>query len=141
MIFVGEAPTAHATRGPLSGRSGARLARLAGLTLDEWLDRTTRFNLFDEAPDEWNRDDAERCAQAILAVHPDDLVVALGRRVSRAFGAPRKAEWLEPVEIGDDRRVIPLPHPSGRSLYYNDPERRERVGAFLREALDVPSAP
>ena len=119
---------AHAT--------GGRLAKVLGLAADEYLDRFERRNLL--VGSRWSVPEARRAAVALLReLDTCDRLVLLGARVAAAFGVPFRenlcAVWW--LEVGHDHRrprwTLVLPHPSGRSREWNDPEMRGRVRAAV----------
>jgi hypothetical protein len=60
-------------------------------------------------------------------MHVGEWFVLLGRKVARAFECQdRTAFSLDP-----ERRVVLLPHPSGRCLAGNDPENVERARSLV----------
>lgn len=84
---------------------------------------------------EWHKSKA-RWAAALLH---DELresgrtVLLFGAQVREAFGLPERL--LHPTEI-DGVRYRQLPHPSGRSLWYNDHTCRALVGMLLEELYE-----
>lgn len=113
------------------GSAGDRLCRLI-LRLDpgEYLRRFERANL---CTGRFSASEARHAAQQIRL--GERWTVLLGRRVADAF---RRAHAipLEPMTV-DDRpevRLVVLPHPSGRNLYWNDPANFERCRELLRRA-------
>ena len=51
LLMIGQAPGRNGDPGdPLGGRLGKRLAKLAGVTFERYLDVTDRMNMFDEWP-------------------------------------------------------------------------------------------
>lgn len=66
------------------------------------------------------------------AVDRGDVVVALGVDVWRALGMP---DSVAPMGFhrmpADDLTFYRVPHPSGRSTFYNDPARREEVARLI----------
>lgn len=102
-------------------RLGDGRAKLASIGL-KW-DRS--LNLLPPHPvaGVWESTQAWRVAQRLLSswLSEEDEVVMCGGRVAAAFGLGR---WWE---IGRSESGFTLaPHPSGRSRWWNDPERRRR---------------
>lgn len=136
VLLVGEdfgnsAPEYHHDAYALTGASGRRLVSLAGyqgpnamllyaldfartnvvVTADQWKDRElvgAGYRRVSEMADEY--------------LH----VVLLGRRVARAFGLQdqRLFDFVDHVAV--------MPHPSGRSHWWNDPGNERRARAFMR---------
>jgi hypothetical protein len=66
------------------------------------------------------------------------VLVCVGKRAAAAVGASNRPfyEWRTEQMYS---RVI-IPHPSGRNLFWNDPETPRRVRAVLTEALACSTA-
>lgn len=152
IIFIGEAPGPSndpESASPLypfpSNSAGGRLRRLTGLSRHDYVRHVKRMNLVPYYPKQWPTSDAR--ANAIQLVRGGMLsgarVVLVGARVRDAFFSKvnPKPNWLEwrphvrGLHRGDKEwpRFVCVPHPSGRNLWYNDPDNRERVRDFFRE--------
>jgi uracil-DNA glycosylase len=143
VLIVGEAPTA-ATEGYTAlteaGRSGRRLARLAGV--EHLADRFGVINLVDHWPGRTAHGDAFPAglardnARLLLGSLPADVaLVLLGRRVERAFGLERGAyfRWRTVQDRQSDlRAVVTTPHPSGANRWWNEPANVRRARRFWR---------
>lgn len=112
--------------------SGARLARLARASRDEFLYRFDRINLHASGED---CDDA-LAARNLIPILRGRRVVALGRRVSRAIDASDGpiGEWS--VRPGGYVGCY-LPHPSGLNRWWNDPGN-VRAAEDLMGSVDRP---
>lgn len=139
-LLVGEAP-ARTTVGarPFTGRTGARLARLAGV--DDLSDAFDAVNLLDRwpGPDSGNGSSfppaAGRAAAArFLERRRRRPVVLAGRRVAAAFGLARQP-YLEWTRLPNGAPCAVLPHPSGVCRWWNDPANVEAASRFLRETV------
>lgn len=138
-LLVGQAPARGAEGRPaLAGSaSGRRLARLAGLDgpggLDELLRLVDAVNLSTV----W-RPSAEMSVgflrRDVETVHAlavgRRVVVCLGYLVARALGVPA-APWYE---RRDGYAIVP--HPSGRSRYWNDAANVYQAERFWRGLVD-----
>lgn len=163
-ILVGEAPGPN-TRSdcalfPWPPRSaGGRLMEISGMDPTVYLRQFQRVNLLGEFPGtRWPREEAESAARAILAaaVLARWPIVMCGTRVAAAFGMdvhpPYEWRWVRRVH--DDKRpewgtevlahaygsnvpAVRIPHPSGRSLVFNDPEERAAARALLVKAAQL----
>ena len=151
VLFVGEAPS-PSTDGrpgaaPLVGETGLRLARWAGLSPAAFRARAACTNLFDRIPQRW--DEAEARARAAWmwgeltsarpagAVHEGvGVVVLLGARVARAFGATRAPLYATAQTAGP--ALATMPHPSGLNHYWNEAAHVRRAERFLRRLLGQP---
>ena len=131
------------TRGP----SCARLCRLLGMDREDFL----IWNLLhpDNKPGTWHADKARDCARPVADHlcdrYPEqDRVLLLGERVVAAFNYSG-ARFGDPVTIhnpsGRSHKVsaMVVPHPSGRSRFWNDPdaegEIRSRIQGFISEEV------
>lgn len=143
-VLVGEAPagSGHEPQPALEGRAGRTLARLIGVSYEEYLDGFERRNVF-ETPVEgrrWSRPSARlRGMQMASMFRHGDRVILLGRRVADAFGAGELPLYemlsYQRVMTGETFWVGRVPHPSGLNRQLNDPRERDRAGRFLREVM------
>lgn len=122
---------------PFDGRPGRFLARLAGLSLEEFLDAVEAVNLIGKSqpmqPKGKGRtfDRALASAAALRLDLRGRTVILAGKRVARAFGL-LNPPWLEEVALGrGERWAVVLPHPSGVVRLWNDAGNRKRASALL----------
>ena len=157
LVLVGQAPNRSSDPSdPLAWETvaGARLAGALSLTREEY-EAVPRFNLLSEWPGLQGEGDAFPMADASLAARklaPEldgRLVVALGWRVGKCLGWPqgsrrRVLAWL-PVSWYDRGvvrfKLAVVPHPSGRSRWWQDVDNVERASAFLRACYSPPAPP
>lgn len=121
------------------GASGDRLRILMGLADVDYLRCVARTNLCDLS---WSGAIARARGRALLWSEGPPVLVLLGARVRDALDGPPFFEsrpWRHPSGQGSEKVLLSLPHPSGRCLLWNDPARRERARALLREL--VPGVP
>lgn len=124
VVIIGQAPSRLSDpREPLSGRSGARLASLCGITLPEFLDRFERRNLLDAFPGrrEGTEGDfyvglreARRIAEGLLPGLRSRSTVVLGATNMAAFGITAPAFRFQDLA---GCRLAWSPHPSGVSRW------------------------
>lgn len=152
MLIVGEAPAAKRPEwSVLQGPSGERLARLFGC---DWREVADAVNLLDwhqradaNGESKFPAPEAKAAARMLLRVHPGlngvgpacPLVLLLGRRVAHAFGVTGVAYFettvvcsrtaAEPVQ----RPAVVVPHPSGRSRWWNEPANRTAAGVWFEK--------
>lgn len=146
---------------PLQGQPEKRLARLAGLSLDELWTLFDRLDLLGWCPGKKDRKSyhlwsagyrKHRCdghrfplptARLVAArlrrfggLERYAVVVLCGRLVAAAFGLnlDRSVPWTEET---DGVRFLVLPHPSGVSHFWNDEESWHRAAVVFRSALRV----
>lgn len=141
LVFVGEAPGGRGTEDlpALEGLVGKRLAKMCGVSFEEWL-KVDRRNIF-ESPDAgvpWESRAALIRAVQMMGVFPHNAhVVILGKRAAKAFRIDEfePYQWVSAVRIwsGDTLYMAHIPHPSGRNRLLNDPKERDRMERFLRE--------
>lgn len=128
LLLVGEDfgktdPKRHKDKYALTGKSGARIASLMGLTVPQMARLAKRTNVV-ETPDRWRDRDAVllgiESVRAQLVEYR--FVVLLGARVSRAMGLGDR--WLvygpHTWHYVYGTCVAVAAHPSGRSRFWND---------------------
>lgn len=134
---MGQAP-ARSAAGKVAflGDSGRRLAKIAGVTLPELLDRVDTSNLLARWPGRLAKGDAFPLAEARRAAaelaakeDPSRAFLLAGSNVARAFGVSHLG-FLRWGLLGG-RRVAVIPHPSGVSRWWNDARNMARARAFL----------
>lgn len=116
------------------GCSGNRLWRMlydvAGTSMRSYVDGFERRNL---VVGEWNKLEARRRATEMCAnglIH-DRHVLLLGEEVRMAFGLEK--QLIHPLIRFGGAVFRQLPHPSGRTHWYNDPTHRLLAGLVLEE--------
>lgn len=146
VMVVGQAPgiTEAEVGRPFNGPSGRRLFRwLAGAGWDEPTFRATQYMTAvtkcypgkarggkgDRVP---TRAEQRLCApfleEELRLVQPALIIPVGGLAVRYFLGPVRLAEVVgTPLQDPEGRWIVPLPHPSGASLWLNRPENRERV--------------
>jgi hypothetical protein len=90
-------------------------------------------NLFERYQPRWSKLAAKRAWKA-LEVPRGTVVVALGRRVASAIGAP--VYWGLFWTDEDGRELTAIPHPSGKNRLYNQGWYRDVAYATLTEARE-----
>jgi uracil-DNA glycosylase len=146
VMLLGQAPGPNTDpRRPLSGASGARLARLLGVD-----DLTAVFalgNLLGRFPgaspgqrgDAFPLARARRAAGRFRPAGDVGLVVFVGKNVARAFGR-LDLDYFARDEHSFGRRVLEvttIPHPSGISHWWNEPANVRRARRFLRALAEA----
>jgi uracil-DNA glycosylase len=140
-VLVGQAPSRLTDGGaPFSGRSGRRLALLAGVPHGRLGEVFELRNVFDRWPGR-NASGADRFPAVEARLRMGDLmgelagrrVVFVGSIVARAasFGGPLLS-WT----YTGDHRLAWMPHPSGRTRWYNLAENYASAAAFLRSEVE-----
>jgi len=149
IMIVGQAPgvTESQVARPFNGSSGRRLFQwLASAGWKEDLFRATQYltavtkcfpgkgsgGKGDRVP---TRAEQKMCApfleQEIRLVRPEIVVPVGGLAVQRFLGRLKLADVVGKVYQRDQGWIVPLPHPSGASLWLNQPENQERVWRAL----------
>jgi uracil-DNA glycosylase len=150
IMIVGQAPgiTEAQVARPFNGSSGRRLFRwLAAAGWEEDVFRSTQYltavtkcfpgkgsgGKGDRVP---TRAEQEMCApfleQELLLVRPQIIVPVGGLAVRRFVGRAKLADVVGRAYRLEQGWCVPLPHPSGASLWLNRPENQQRV----RQALE-----
>jgi len=112
--------------------SGWRLCyRILNMDSEQYLDTFDRANLC-EGP--WSMPKAREAARGIAA-HRRGPMVLLGAKVCEAFGVAFQPLTVQMSLLGPDRDVCILPHPSGRSLAWNDPTAAERARLLVTQMV------
>lgn len=142
LLLIGQAPSQNGDPDkPLEGKIGNRLAKLAGLSTEEYLERTERVNLLSEWPgkdgkgDEFDAETAKQSAKDMTERLKGRRVLFLGRKVAAAFGETDLSwmEWKTCRRLKAE--VAAIPHPSGIVLWWNDPENKKKAAEFLRKTF------
>lgn len=145
-LIVGEAPSKNeATERPIEGRVAKRLAKCAGLTLEEFLEHFDRVNLLHVRQDTkdkgflFNLPAAKvEAARMLTTFEPRRVVILLGGRVAEAFGVHR--EYFNEVSLGKAYGYI-VPHPSGINRWYNDKDNVRNMSIFMHSVMLITDAP
>ena len=144
IIFVGQSPSKRAapTDEPFSGKSGAAVADLMGITPAEFRAAFTRVNLIPSYLGKNGRGDKfdaalARPVAATLAADPDARLVLLGKNVARCFAVDKRRTMaaIAPLtweRLASGATAIVLPHPSGLNRWYNVAANKTRAREFLR---------
>lgn len=147
-LIIGQAP-AKGNDGllPFAGRSGAKLAHLAGVG-DSGDDLPAHFDLVNLLPrwpgkpvagkgDLFPMEEAKANAQALLEKlegRAPSYILMMGHKVKECMGF-RSMIYLERTQ--HLRHIwIPFPHPSGINRWYNIGVNRARAARILREVLE-----
>jgi hypothetical protein len=131
--------------------AGYRLCHVVlGMTMREYMRAFDRVNLMSGSK-KWSLPGAREAARELLdrtpkgesAVLPSHRIefgqplILLGARVARAFRLTYTPFELHAWGdgLGDHRRILVLPHPSGRCRAWNEPGSYERARRMVREFL------
>jgi hypothetical protein len=102
--------------------------RVPGLAKTQYLRAFDRRNLVDGK--KWNRAQARERGEQLKSQLVGREIVTLGEDVRRVLGL--ESRLIEPQTMyGATWRCIP--HPSGRNLWYNDPQNRMLVAVLLEQ--------
>lgn len=128
---------AHALYPSPVGCAGWRLCvKIMGLSEDDYLERFDRMNL---CAGRWSAGEARDRAKDVLAEAYRPAIVLLGAKVCRAFDVTY-APFSALTRTATARRLVVLPHPSGRCRLWNESGAYERAREVLREAGALPPA-
>jgi hypothetical protein len=137
-VLIGRAPSRTSNVAePLSGKSGARLARLCGMELPAFLASFERWNLIDYWPgegpgkgDRWlGRAEARALAESLRGRFEGRRVVILGFSTAAAFRLTQPAFTFCKHWGGE---FAFTPHPSGVVTWWNEPSNLRRAETFFR---------
>jgi uracil-DNA glycosylase len=139
VLLVGEAPSPDGASS-FEGRSGRRLADLAGLTHAEFCERFERTNLLDAFPGRSGKGSSFPVAEArAAAARLEPLLkgrrtVFVSFRLASLFDLPADPfRWL--AAFGGFAAVSP--HPSGVNRWWNEPGNAEDARAFFSSLAKV----
>ena len=151
VILVGQMPSGNEPDAPLSAQdarwSGGRLARMCGLTPDQFESAFHRVNVCYQRETKFatNEIGRARARRVNTAFRKGDEVVILGSAVEKCFYGLTPRRWrfndghVKHGDFDNHSRGIEwhvIPHPSGLNRYYNDPTNVRIVGEFLRSLVE-----
>jgi uracil-DNA glycosylase len=131
VLIVGQAPSRTCSV-PFAGRSGARLAELAGMTHAEFLRRTERVNLIDRYLGKSGKGD--RAPRRLLDLGARRLVLSgamKGRKVLLVGAAVTRAVFRNFEKYMYGLPIYSIPHPSGVNRAWNDPQTEIAVKVIM----------
>lgn len=131
-LLIGQGP-GRGKGEPLAGRAGKKLAQLAGLSLDDFLEATERINLLprwlgkngkgDQAPPRLLRNAARQLIHSGILDGRAVLVVGLATAKAIDREAECRRTWHQ----------VTIPHPSGINRWWNEPKNEQLASRVLRE--------
>ncbi len=156
-LIVGQAPGKDTVGKPaFSGKSGPKFAKLLGIDHDRLWDEFEVVNLVDRYPgsaakgDNFPMDEAREKVARLRAAGLPERVILVGKNVARAFGLHKPMptpfgpyahvlkffEWYDdPDDERTDTQYPPrfciVPHPSGVSRFWNDPDNVRAAKEFM----------
>lgn len=145
-LIIGQAPArGNDALPPFSGKSGARLALLAGVgdSGDVLPNHFELRNLFDKYPgkqgkkgDKFDMRAGRKRAPKLLEEYEgtDQVILLMGKRVAKAFGV-HSYEYLAWFVL-DGHHCMIFPHPSGINLWWNDPKNVAAASGVLESIVD-----
>jgi uracil-DNA glycosylase family 4 len=149
LMMIGQAPPSERTSHgrPFSGPAGRRLWKW--LAEASWEEQDFRTRCYITAvtkcyPGKAAKGDRRPTAaeqklcrpfldRELALVHPEVIVLVGGLAIQTFLGENRLEDIVGRVVVRDHVRFVPLPHPSGASLWLNTPQNQERV----RKALEA----
>lgn len=125
--------------------SGGRLLAMSRMRLIDYFRLLARVNVSREPVARWNANGARERGLHLLRALPDGTrVVACGARARDALGVPDffrpqamytgMEDMFQDGGAGPRVEVVAIPHPSGRTRDYNDPDNRKLAGSYVRWA-------
>jgi uracil-DNA glycosylase len=139
-LIIGEAPSKNeATERPIEGRIAKRLAKCAGLSLEEFLEHFDRVNLLHVRQDTKDKGflfdlpaAKVEATRIVTTIKPHQVVILLGGRVAEAFGIHH--EYFVEVPLGEGFAYI-VPHPSGVNRWWNSPYNVRNASVFMHSII------
>lgn len=149
-LIIGQAP-ARGNDGllPFAGKSGARLARVAGVgdtgdVLKNYFDLRNLLSFYPgkrgRKGDEFDLTQAKDAADQMktwLLTRKGRVILLMGKEVAKAFGCPCQ-EYFRPW-YWHQHTVIIFPHPSGVNQWWNDAANVKEAEGYLRELIRAQS--
>lgn len=135
-LLVGEAPGAeqHQRHLAFSGKLGARIARLAGVSRTAIPHMFEVHNLLDDWPLRTAYDYRAGTLRAQLIASTaarGNLIIMTGRRVAHCFGAPRRMPFFEIIE--GPRELVLVPHMGGANPWWDSATNVAKATAFFKQ--------
>lgn len=113
------------------GASGDRLRVLLGISDAQYLREFARKNLCQKV---WSINVARAAVSNLDRAWPDSVPFVLcGRKVAVAFGVSSVGPF-DFTRLNGGRKLVLLPHPSGRCREWNAPDARDRARCALGDA-------
>lgn len=148
-IIVGEAPGENTSRWfpmfPYPATSaGGRLLKFSAMSAADYLRTFHRVNLMADFSKKWNEEQAITNAVRLRLTYRGHPMILLGMRVMEAFGLLQRLTLEGRFGVwdrGEHGWLVGLPHPSGRSHAYNDPETRHLALRTLWKAVRLWHSP
>jgi len=126
----------HKDKYALTGKSGERLAELAGVTPLQFYAATDRTNVV-ELPEDWRDPKLVKAGVSrIMAGMHGRRVLLLGSKVAGAFGMIDVPYFTWERRLMD-AMVARAPHPSGRNRVLNDYKAVADFRRFMQETMGV----
>lgn len=130
---------------PVIGEHSSVSATRMGSLMPQWRRHMSGANAWWTAYEYNSKTHCSHVPQILLETGAE-LVVTLGREVLREVAGHPVDDWpfLEERAIdwrGRQIRVLPLPHPSGRCRFWNEPANRTAAGAALMRSLFLTETP
>jgi hypothetical protein len=132
----------HALYPQPPGCTGHRLWQMSGLSRWDYLEIFDRRNVLPGR--DWSAAAARAAQPALRAELAGRTVVLLGAPVNSVMRGGTEHELAPPFRWTPDGHggwMAKMPHPSGRSHFYNDPLARECARVFLQELASLSSRP
>lgn len=115
--------------------AGARLHAMSKMKLIDYFKLLARVNVARQPVARWNANGArDRGVQILEKLPGGTRVVACGARARDALGV---GEFFRPIthaRAGMQIEIVAIPHPSGRTRDYNDPDNAKLAGSWVRWA-------
>ena len=143
LLLVGQAPSKRGSSDcPLEGAIGRKIASLARISFEKYLEKTDRMNVFSCWPgkgksgkgDAFCVREAKQHAAEKVHLLRNRCVIFVGKATAAAFCLQAEfLKWEVSREFACCFAVVP--HLSGIVRWWNEPGNRLRAGRFLCSAL------
>lgn len=114
--------------------AAARLIELMGISENKYLRVTRRLNANHDGENALDPAMAATRMAGALAGANSKLIIVVGRAAANLHRDTKDLDFGDVIEY-HGRRLVVIPHTSGRNRYWNDKGNKARIGLILRQEL------